>query len=163
MRSKKATKSWTYGAQICPLTETKIYFSFICLWKCLRMIHKMFIPPCSTDQKIFHGTLTFCTLHHIKLSSASAFGTSFTFECTETLPSTVSCAWRWMCIKIYCTVFVLSTITSDMMWTKFYSWTRTHLPRLRLTTVAQEVFFRLCISTSHIHIHYHHKHMSGVR
>ena len=99
------------------------------LWKNLRMIHKMFIPPRSIVQRIYHATLTFCILNHIKLSSASAFGASFTFECTKTpQSSTVSCAWRWMCTKMYHAVFfpLLQVTWAELSFIPEHTHTHTH-------------------------------------
>lgn len=121
-------------------TEIKIDFSFIRLWKNLRMIHKMFIPRCSIVQRIYHGTLTFWILNHIKLSSASAFGASFTFECTKTQQSsTVSSAWRWMRMEMYHTLF---SLLLQVTWGElsFIPEGPPRLPRLWLTTITGEVF-----------------------
>lgn len=66
---------WRLGSVSTPL-ETK------------RRIHKMFIPPCSIVPRSVHGPVPSRVLHHIQLSSASAVGASFTFECTGALPTT---------------------------------------------------------------------------
>lgn len=127
-------------------TERTTNFSFTRLWKNLRMIHKMFIPPCSIVQRIFHGTLTSCILHHIKLSSASAFGASSHLNaqrlCHQQFPVPEDeCALQ--CI----TQFFLPLLQVTWEELNFVSdtHTHTHLPR------SWEVFFRVSMSKSQRH------------
>lgn len=114
---------------------------FYCRWRTEEWSIKS-TPPCSIVQRIFHGTLIFCILHHIKLSSTSACGASFTSECTKT--QTVSCAWRWMCIKIYHSCFfVLFICTSGSKLSKV-----THTDFLRLWLTDRKHFSKLIIIIS---------------
>lgn len=77
------------------------------------------------------------------------FGASFTFECTETRPSTASCARSPMCIKMSNTVcfflFLLFQVTrGGLSFSPGHTHTHTNtlFPWLKLILIASEVFCR---------------------
>lgn len=88
------------------------------------------------------------------------FGASFTFECTETRPSTASCARSPMCIKMSNTVcfflFLLFQVTRGGL---SFSPGHTHTHKHTLPRVEVDINCKRSI----LHHHHHHPHISWVR
>lgn len=93
--------------------------------KTQRRIHKCWFLPAAPSRGPLSGPVALCALHHSRLSSPSAFGSSFTCECTTTPPSTVPGAWRGTSVETDHTAFLLFHFL-QVTWqgSVFYSGTR---------------------------------------